>query len=46
LYDSPVQIMPSCDHTGTPRHFHSSIAPGSAARMSRRSRPVQRFSSR
>src|SRR5438128_10450033 len=23
LYVSPVQINPSCDHTGTPLHFHS-----------------------
>src|SRR5436190_9898156 len=30
LYVSPVQMMPSCDHTGTPRHFHSSITSGSA----------------
>src|SRR3954470_18331148 len=25
--------MPSCDHTGTPRHFHSSITSGSACLM-------------
>src|ERR1043165_1380927 len=31
LYVSPVQIMPSCDHTGTPRHFHSSTTSGSAS---------------
>src|SRR5690242_5413234 len=30
--------MPSCDHTGTPRHFHSSTTPGSACRMSARTR--------
>src|SRR5262249_3026380 len=24
LYVSPVQIIPACDHTGTPLHFHSS----------------------
>src|SRR5438093_2744290 len=24
LYVSPVQMIPACDHTGTPRHFHSS----------------------
>src|SRR5882757_1641522 len=23
LYVSPVQMMPACSHTGTPRHFHS-----------------------
>src|SRR5262249_11816911 len=23
LYVSPVQIIPACDHTGTPLHFHS-----------------------
>src|SRR2546421_266525 len=29
-------MMPACDHTGTPRHFHSSITSGSAALMSAR----------
>src|SRR5690349_6502503 len=37
LYVSPVQISPSCDHTGPP-HFHSSTTPGSACLMSPRSR--------
>src|SRR5271165_1618054 len=27
---SPVQIIPACDHTGTPLHFHSSTTSGSA----------------
>src|SRR6185437_11012292 len=36
LYDSPVQRMPSCSHTGTPRHFHVSITSGSACLMSAR----------
>src|SRR3954469_15501707 len=31
LYVSPVQMIPSCSHTGTPRHFHSSTTSGSAA---------------
>src|SRR5689334_9651389 len=36
LYVSPVQTMPSCDHTGVPglvafAHFHSSTISGSAA---------------
>src|SRR6185437_15393086 len=31
LYVSPVQINPSCDHTGTPLHFHSSTTSGSAS---------------
>src|SRR5262249_15577074 len=31
LYVSPVQINPSCDHTGTPLHFHSSTPSGSAS---------------
>src|SRR5262249_48352984 len=44
LYDSPVQMMPSCDHTGVPglvgfTHFHSSTTPGSAALMSVRILP-------
>src|SRR5262249_8435272 len=30
LYVSPVQIIPSWYHTGTPRHFHSSTTSGSA----------------
>src|SRR5213079_540408 len=41
LYDSPVQMMPSCDHTGVPgffsfTHFHSSTTSGSACWMSLR----------
>src|SRR5215471_12766393 len=36
LYVSPVQISPSCDHTGTPRHFHSSTISGPASLMSAR----------
>src|SRR5437867_12112099 len=41
LYDSPVQMMPSCDHTGVPglvglTHFHSSTTSGSASWMSDR----------
>src|SRR5204863_1040375 len=41
LYDSPVQMMPSCDHTGVPgvvglTHFHSSTTSGSASLMSAR----------
>src|SRR6188508_174718 len=32
LYVSPVQIIPACDHTGTP-HFHSSTTSGSACLM-------------
>src|SRR5579864_7137753 len=38
LYVSPVQINPSCDHTGTPRHFHSSTTSGSASLIKVRSR--------
>src|SRR5688572_10826803 len=44
LYVSPVQIIPSCDHTGTPpgfegfRHFTSSTTSGSACLMSVRIR--------
>src|SRR5712672_719588 len=38
LYVSPVQIIPSCDHTGVPLHFHSSTTSGSACLMSARSR--------
>src|SRR4029453_16142883 len=30
---SPVQIIPSWDHTGTPLHFHSSTTSGSARLM-------------
>src|ERR1700739_342777 len=30
LYVSPVQIIPSWYHTGTPRHFHSSTTSGPA----------------
>src|SRR5436190_11448100 len=33
LYVSPVQIIPACDHTGTPLHFHSSTTSGSACLM-------------
>src|SRR5689334_16160902 len=36
LYDSPVQMPPSWDHTGVPLHFHSSTTSGSASRMSAR----------
>ena len=41
LYDSPVQMIPSCDHTGVPgevalTHFHSSTTSGSASLMSLR----------
>src|ERR1700704_4792936 len=39
LYDSPVQMMPSCDQTGAPRHFHSSTTSGSASLMSLRILP-------
>src|SRR6185503_7283051 len=28
LYVSPVQMIPSCSHTGTPLHFHASTTPG------------------
>src|SRR4051794_6435716 len=38
LYVSPVQMIPSCSHTGTPRHFHSSTTSGSASFTSARSR--------
>src|SRR6185437_283022 len=38
LYVSPVQMIPACDHTGTPRHFHSSTTSGSACLMSIRTR--------
>src|SRR5262249_16903732 len=33
-----VQINPSCDHTGTPLHFHSSTTSGSACLTKVRSR--------
>src|SRR5450755_4199519 len=33
LYDSPVQMPPSCSHTGVPIHFHSSTTSGSASLM-------------
>src|SRR6266581_6478164 len=41
LWDSPVQMMPSCDQTGVPglfgfTHFHSSTMSGSASLMSLR----------
>jgi len=29
LYVSPVQIIPACDHTGAPLHFHCSTTSGS-----------------
>jgi hypothetical protein len=38
LYVSPVQMIPACDHTGTPLHFHSSTTSGSACLMRRRTR--------
>src|SRR4051812_37493904 len=38
LYVSPVQINPSCDHTGTPLHFHCSTTSGSASLTRVRSR--------
>src|SRR4030095_15585399 len=38
LYVSPVQMMPACDHTGTPLHFHSSTTSGSACLMRVRTR--------
>src|ERR1700722_16597190 len=38
LYVSPVQRIPPCDQTGTPLHFHSSTASGSACLMSFRTR--------
>src|SRR3954468_3255913 len=31
-------MMPSCSHTGTPRHFHSSTTSGSASLISARIR--------
>src|SRR5204863_6579972 len=39
LYDSPVQMMPSCDQIGVPIHFHSSTTSGSASLMSLRILP-------
>src|SRR4051812_2527917 len=39
LYDSPVQMIPSCDQTGVPIHFHSSTTSGSAALISLRILP-------
>src|SRR6185437_10411124 len=39
LYDSPVQMMPPCDQTGVPIHFHSSTTSGSASLMSVRILP-------
>src|SRR5262245_3300071 len=38
LYVSPVQIIPACDHTGTPLHFQSSTTSGSACLIRIRSR--------
>ena len=38
LYVSPVQTMPSCSHTGTPRHFQVSTTAGSASWITRRMR--------
>src|SRR3979411_1182766 len=38
LYVSPVQMIPACDHTGTPLHFHSSTTSGSACLMRARTR--------
>src|SRR5882762_1769217 len=38
LYVSPVQISPSCDQTGVPLHFHSSVTSGSAFLIRARSR--------
>jgi hypothetical protein len=38
LYVSPVQMMPSCSHTGTPRHFHASTTSGQACLTSFRTR--------
>src|SRR5580693_4290266 len=37
LYVSPVQIIPSWYHVGTPRHFHSSTTSGSASFIKERS---------
>src|SRR5579862_1880631 len=38
LYVSPVQMMPACSHTGTPRHFHSSTTSGQTSLMTPRTR--------
>src|SRR4051794_1755626 len=38
LYDSPVQMPPSWDHTGVPIHFHSSRTSGAASLMRARIR--------
>src|SRR6266850_7020633 len=38
LYVSPVQMIPACDQTGTPLHFHSSTTSGSACLMRVRTR--------
>src|SRR6476661_7424230 len=38
LYVSPVQMIPACDHTGTPLHFHSSTTSGSACLIRVRTR--------
>src|SRR6201991_3093946 len=38
LYVSPVQMIPACDQTGTPLHFHSSTTSGSPSLMSLRTR--------
>src|SRR5262245_8854454 len=38
LYVSPVQMIPACDHTGTPLHFHSSTTSGAACLMRHRTR--------
>src|ERR1700677_2418111 len=38
LYVSPVQMIPSCSHTGTPRHFHSSTTSGQASLIRLRTR--------
>src|SRR5580700_4738041 len=38
LYVSPVQMIPACSHTGTPRHFHASTTSGQASLMRLRTR--------
>src|SRR3979490_147964 len=38
LYVSPVQMIPACDHTGTPLHFRASTTSGSACLMRVRTR--------
>src|SRR4029079_2033409 len=49
LYVSPVQMMPSCSHVGTPRHFHSSTTSGTVCwirgRIRARTSPRQSASS-